>query len=316
MESTIVGPFMEPVYIIGAGAIGKVLAVCPGNNGKKVVLLRGSVDNGETHKENICVTLPSQETIEAEVTIDTLSNYRSLEGLIVLCNKSFGNAALADALKDKIGGSPVILLQNGLGVEQVFMSFPTVYRCVLFVTSQPVSSTKLNFKPVAVSPIGRVIGGDETSLGHIAAVLNTQYFGFRPERNIQPIIWKKAIINSVFNSVCPLLDTDNGIFHRNPQALQIAESLVTESLCVAEEQGIHLNRAEVMDSILLISRSSDGQFISTLQDIRNHRPTEIATLNLAIAGMAATKLDIIQTLLLGKLTLLKSQFGSRQGSII
>jgi ketopantoate reductase len=198
---------MEPVYIIGAGAIGKVLAVCLGNNGKKVVLLRGSVDNGETRRENIRVTLPSQETIEAKVTIDTL------------------NAALARA----------------------------------------------------VSPIGRVIGVDETSLDHIAALLNTPYFGFRPERDIQPIIWKKAIINSVFNSVCPLLDTDNGIFHRNPQALQIAESLVTECLGVAEEQGVHLNRAEVMDSLLLI---------------------------------------IIQTLLLGKLTLLKSQLASRQGSII
>ncbi len=307
---------METVYIIGAGAIGKVLAVCLGNNGKKAVLLRGSVDNVETHPENIRVTLPSQEIIEAEVTIGTLSNYRSLEGLIVLCNKSYGNAALADALKDKIGHSPLVLLQNGLGVEQAFMNFPVVYRCVLFVTSQPVSPTELNFKPVAVSPIGRVIGGDEASLGQIAAVLNTPYFGFRPERDIQPIIWKKAIVNSVFNSVCPLLDTDNGIFHRNPQALQIADSLVAECLGVAEEQGVHLNRSEVMDSLLLISRSSDGHFISTLQDIRNHRPTEIATLNLAIAGIAATEQDIIQTFLLGKLTLLKSQMGSRQGSTI
>jgi 2-dehydropantoate 2-reductase len=62
-----------------------------------------------------------------------------------------------------------------------------------------------------------------------------------------------------------------------------------------------------MDSLLLISRSSDGHFISTLQDIRNHRPTEIATLNLAIAGMAATEQAAIQTRLLGRLTLLKSQ---------
>jgi len=298
---------MEPVYIIGAGAIGKVLAVCLSNDGKKVVLLRGSVDNGETHRENIRVTLPLPEIIEAEVTIDTLSNYHSLEGLVVLCNKSYGNAALADALKHKIGHSPLVLLQNGLGVEQAFMGFPAVYRCVLFATSQPVSDTKLNFKPVAVSPIGRISGGDETSLGHIASLLNTPYFGFKAERDIQPVIWKKAIINSVFNSVCPLLDTDNGIFHRNPQALQIAESLVAECLCVAGEQGVNLNLAEVMSSLLLISRSSDGQFISTLQDIRNHRPTEIATLNLAIAGMAATEQAIIQTRLLGQLTLLKSQ---------
>ena len=110
----------------------------------------------------------------------------------------------------------------------------------------------------------------------------------------------------MFNSVCPLLETDNGIFHRNPQALQIAEGLVAECLRVAEQQSVNLNLAEVMDSLLLISRSSDGQFISTLQDIRNHRPTEIATLNLAIAGMAETGQAISQTLLLGRLTLLKS----------
>ena len=298
---------MEPVYIIGAGAIGKALAVCLSNDGMKVVLLRGSVDNGESRQENIRVVFPSEEIIEAEVTIDTLSNYHRLEGLVVLCIKSYGNATLADTLKDKIDCSPVVLLQNGLGVEQAFMSFPSVYRCVLFATSQPVSDTELNFKPVAVSPIGRIIGGDETSLGHIAALLNTPYFGFRAERDIQPIIWKKAIVNSVFNSVCTLLDTDNGIFHRNSQALQIAESLVAECLRVAEEQGIDLNQSEVMDSLLLISRSSDGQFISTLQDIRNRRPTEIATLNLAIAGMAAAEHAVIQTRLLGQLTLLKSQ---------
>ena len=298
---------MEPIYIIGAGAIGKVLAVCLSNDGRKVVLLRGSVDNGETHRENIRVTLHSQEIIEAEVMIDTLSNYRSLEGLVVLCTKSYGNAALADALKDKISYSPLVLLQNGLGVEQPFMDFPSVYRCVLFATSQPVSETKLNFKPVAVSPIGRISGGDETSAGHIAGKLNTPYFGFRAEPDIQPVIWKKAIVNSVFNSVCPLLDIDNGIFHRNPQALQIAESIVSECLCVAEEQGIDLSLADVMDSLMLISRSSDGQFISTLQDIRNHRPTEITTLNLAIAEMAASEQAVIQTRLLGRLTLLKSQ---------
>jgi 2-dehydropantoate 2-reductase len=303
---------MEPVYIIGAGAIGKVLAVFLSRDEKKVVLLRGSVDNGETHREIIRVTLPSLEIVEAEVTIDTLSNYRSLEGLVVLCNKSYGNAALADALRQKIGNSPIVLLQNGLGVEQAFMNFPAVYRCVLFVTSQPVTATMLNFKPVAVSPVGRISGGDETSLGQIVALLNTPYFGFRVEPDIQSVTWKKAIMNSVFNSLCPLLDIDNGIFHRNTQALQIAKSLVTECLCVAEEQGVHLTLEEVMNSILLVSRSSDGQFISTLQDIRNHRPTEIETLNMAIAGMASTEEAINRTRLLGQLVLLKSQLSINQ----
>src|SRR5436305_14738265 len=98
---------MEIAYIIGAGAIGKVLAVCMSKEGRKVILLRGSVDTGETQKENICVTIPSEDEINADVTIDTLKNYQHLEGVVVLCSKSYGNAALADALKQKIGNSPI-----------------------------------------------------------------------------------------------------------------------------------------------------------------------------------------------------------------
>jgi len=59
----------------------------------------------------------------------------------VLCNKSYGNAALADALKHKDWPFPIVLLQNGLGVEQAFMNFPAV-TVVCFPTSQPVSDTE------------------------------------------------------------------------------------------------------------------------------------------------------------------------------
>jgi len=72
---------MEPVYIIGAGAIGKVLAVCLVNDGKKVVLLRGSVDHGETHRENIRVTLSSQESAMAQALLQSQGRLVSREEL-------------------------------------------------------------------------------------------------------------------------------------------------------------------------------------------------------------------------------------------
>ncbi len=39
------------IYIIGAGAIGKALAVCLSRNGKTVRLIRGSVDHGKQYTE-------------------------------------------------------------------------------------------------------------------------------------------------------------------------------------------------------------------------------------------------------------------------
>jgi 2-dehydropantoate 2-reductase len=296
------------VYIIGAGAIGKALAVFLQLNQQKVTLLRGSVDNGAHSLEKVSVAFESK-ILETEIEISSLSNFRKLDGIIVLSSKSFGNENLAQVLSTKTGKSPVILLQNGLGVEQAFIDrdFPEIYRCVLFVTSQVMESGEVRFKPVADCPIGTV-KGTGLLLTEVIQTLNTSWFRFVDEPNIQTVIWKKAIVNSVFNSVCPLLDIDNGIFHRDTNALELAGRIITECLLVATEKGILLSKDEVLESLLRISRFSDGQLISTLQDIRLGRRTEIGTLNGAIVTIA-TKLNMAhlvpETRLLWEMTRLK-----------
>ncbi len=301
---------MGRIYIIGSGAIGKALAVCLTLANKDVILLRGSVDDQSRHREKFQVELPDHTELEAEVEVGTLSNFPALDGLVVLTNKSYGNPSIAQALKAKTAGSPVVILQNGLGVEQAFIDndFPEIYRCVLFVTSQVTAQNRIRFKPVSVSPIG-IVKGNGTRLHAVVEQLDSPVFQFEAVPEIQAIIWKKAIINSVFNSVCPLLETDNGIFHRNASVLNIAKRVIAECVAVAKESGILLNAPEVVESLLLISKSSEGQLISTLQDIRNKRETEIEKLNFAIAGIAKS-LDkenmVKETRLLGELTKLKS----------
>ncbi len=161
---------------------------------------------------------------------------------------------------------------------------------------------------MAECPIGG-ISGDTNSLDHIVEELTTPQFRFRVEENIQSIIWKKAINNSVFNSVCPLLNVDNGIFHRNAQALEIARTVIAECVQIATEAGVLLAPDDVIANLLAISKASDGQLISTLQDINRKRPTEIDTLNFAIVRMAETfgKAHLVErTRLLGELVRLKS----------
>lgn len=300
----------KQIYIIGAGAIGKALAVFLHLNQKKVKLLRGSVDDGKHGFENISVTL-DDKILEAEIEISSISNFQELDGIVVLTSKSFGNKRLAELLIGKTGKSPVILLQNGLGVEQAFIEndFPEIYRCVLFVTSQVLENGDVRFKPVADCPIG-TIKGSGLLLTEVIGTLNTAWFCFAEEPNIQTVIWKKAIVNSVFNSVCPLLDIDNGIFHRNAAALELAERVIAECLLIAGQKGIELSKGEVLESLLRISRFSDGQLISTLQDIRSGRRTEIGTLNgaiVAIAGNLNMAHLVPETRLLWEMTRLKEE---------
>lgn len=299
-----------PIYIIGAGAIGKALAVFLHLEGRHVTLIRGSIDDGSAGSLHIPVELPEGNTVEAEVPVSTLRNFKKFDGIILLTNKSFGNADLAAMLRPRSGDSPVVVLQNGLNVEQPFIDhgFPGIYRCVLLATSQQLSSGILKFRPVAASPVG-IIRGDDQKLAPLISGIDNLYFPFVAETDIQPRIWTKAIVNSVFNSICPLLETDNGIFHRNATALALAMRVITECIAVAAGVGVHLEKENITDTLLMISKASDGQLISTYQDIINRRRTEIGTLNLAIveiAGKLGKENAVKETKLLGELTSLKA----------
>ena len=303
----------DNVFIIGAGAIGKALAVFLKRAGRKVVLVRGSVDEAGSRIERLRVEAAGGTFQEASVEVATLSEFSTLNGLVVLATKSYGNKQLSVRLRDKMGDSPLVLLQNGLGIERPFLEegFSQVYRAVLFVTSQSGEDGSVRFRPVADSPIG-IETGTADQLADVVRQLNTPDFTFRSEADIQPVIWRKAIVNCVFNSICPLLEVDNGLFHRQQEALQIAVRVIAECTAIARAKGIMIHEKEVEESLLRISKSSDGQLISTLQDIRHDRATELDALNFEIVRIARSlgmEGQVTETRLLGELTALKAELG-------
>lgn len=300
----------KPIYIIGAGAVGTTLAVFLQSEGRDVRLIRGRSTVKAQASELITVQLSTGEQVNQSLAITMLTDYDKLEGTVVITAKSYGNEDLACALSEKAEGATIVLLQNGLGIEQPFLKFrfSAILRCVLFLSSQYTAENKIKFKPVRPSAVGMVQGRKEHLTG-VVADLTTTHFPFIEEPDIQPVIWKKAIINSVFNSIGPLLDTEMGIFHREPEVLQLGIEVIKEGIAMAGLKGISLLEADVVEQLLQISRASDGQLISTLQDIRANRPTEIDTLNLAIAriGQELGKEDMVQqNALLGNLVWWKS----------
>jgi len=291
------------IYIIGAGAIGRTLAALLQTAGKEVVLVK-SRPVVPVESETITVQT-AERTFQATIKVISLNTAVFEKGLILVTAKSFANNAIAAKLQGT--GRPVVLLQNGLNIERPFIeqSVRQLYRCVLLATAQFNPDGTLRFRPVSACPVG-LIKGEHGMLDELTGKMDTPWFQFRSEENIQPLVWKKVIANCVFNSICPLLDIDNGVFFKNEMALQMARNVILECLAVAEKQNVKLSAQEIEDSLLSISRMSDGQFISTLQDIRNHRPTEIGTLNAEIVNLAGD-LPVPYTKLLGELTALKSQ---------
>lgn len=308
---------MDPkktIYILGAGAIGFPLAVFLTKAGREVVAVRTS--RHDIPPGTITVTVRhGAHRISTPVATISLAQLRQLDGTIVIASKAYANHALAQALKAKGATGPLVILQNGVGVEQPFLAaqFSPLYRGVLYVTSQATAEYDFTFRAVTASPIG-TITGSASGLAQCVAALTTDGFPFRAKANIHREIWQKAIINAVFNSICPLLEVDNGVFARDAATAQLAREVVRECVTLTDRLDLGVSEQECMAHLMRISQGSDGQLISTLQDIQQGRPTEIAFLNLAMAQIAASLqpgLHLPRVELLGNLIVAKSSQSRR-----
>ena len=295
------------IYIVGSGAIGKALAVFLKRENKNVKLVRGSVDN-IPDTENEVTVIGKHETLKERITTVTFSTISAIHGIVLITTKTFANTIIAKKMSAIGGNFSIVLLQNGLNIGHPFQNFGSVFRCVLFSTSQVTGDNAVTFKSVKASPIGNIEGKNE-GVENLIDQINTAQFEFRSEPDIVKSVWKKTITNCVFNTICPLLEIDNGIFYRNPEAEKLALTIIAECVLIAELQGVFLDKEEIKENLLLISQKSDGQLISTYMDILNKRPTEVESLNLEIAKIADEigRPELVEkTRVLGQLIQIKS----------
>ena len=307
----------EGICILGAGSIGMALAVHLANSGRRVTAVRTSTDDFEPQYIEVTVSGSSERIFSSRVEMVSLARLTRLAGIIVIAAKSYANRVIASRLRQMEILAPVVIMQNGVGVENPYLDLPAlrVYRCVLYATGQKNGEGSYTFIPVTASPIG-VVRGTRQELLYLVGALNTGEFPFAAQGDILQQVWKKATINSVFNSICTLLETDNGIFIRNEKAAQLAREVVDECVAVMQALGFGQSADDIMEQLFAISTRSDGQLISTLQDVNNGRDTEIDQLNLEIARIGRTLSPPVQantTRVLGEMVRIKSMLRQKPG---
>ncbi len=304
----------DTIYIIGAGAVGKALAVLLSMHGRQVMLVRASTDSSVVTSEDITLNTSAFLLRHRKEDQGVLCELSYITELVVI-TESHSNRSSRES-EQKQGEFHLVVMQNGLNVEQPFLNLKNVYRCVLFSTSQVLEDGILSFKAVSPSPIGPV-NAPVGDLDDIVNLLHTPEFAFRAEPDINRFAWEKTIINCAFNSICPLLEADNGIFYRNEMALGIATAIISEGVRLAAEYGVVIDEKLIVERLLLISQRSDGQLISTYDDLRHHRPTEIESLNLEVErlGIDIGKGELVKlTGIMGRMILVKSHTG-RAGTL-
>ncbi len=305
------------IYVLGGGAIGFSLAAHLKAAGRRVVILRAGEGAAEERVQTITVQSGDGTLLTQEVLSKPLSAQGKIDGVLVLATKATANEKIATRLSDNASTIDLVVMQNGIGVEGPFIGkgFRSLSRCVVYITAERVADCFYTARMVKPSPIGNVNGASDERLECLVDLLTTTALAFYREGHIDREVWKKGIINTVFNSVCPLLDTDNGVFERDADAMAMAECLVKECVPVAKKINISIEVEEILEQILAISKRSSGQLISTLQDIRGNRETEIRFFNLEICRVARNlrpPIELPLTRTLGFLILKKSEIAMKR----
>jgi len=109
--------------------------------------------------------------------------------------------------------------------------------------------------------------------------------------NLESLQWGKLVVNSALNPLGALLHETNEVFADRETAREVFLAVIRESAGVASALGIPLPYENPQEHALGVVRGTAGNRCSMLQDLENHRPTEIDAINGAIVR-AAGKADV------------------------
>jgi 2-dehydropantoate 2-reductase len=270
---------------MGAGAIGRLLAGLLAKGDQDVVLItRRNAAAEEIQRRGIWISdgrQAEEARIEATTRIDTLKE----RDVVLLTVKSYDTAAVANLISPHLSVDGLLLtLQNGLGnVEAIRSAIPS-FRLVAGSTT--VGARLLSDNTVLRSGDGETIIGEpqrqpSAQTKKLAAILSSSGLLTTTTSNLKKTLWRKALINAGINPVTALLKLTNGELLKSKEGWLFASKAVQEGLEVAKAERLGFQTDLVEEMRIVAAQTADNRS-SMLEDVENHRRTEIDSINGAI----------------------------------
>lgn len=122
----------------------------------------------------------------------------------------------------------------------------------------------------------------EKKLQQLLIFLKKSGFSSSITNNIREKLWAKLFVNVGINGLTAIYDRSNGKLLESPATVEQMTQLVQEAERVARAAHIKINEDPLQTTLTVCKRTANN-ISSMLQDVRNHRPTEINTINGAIS---------------------------------
>ncbi|MCR4963224.1 MAG: 2-dehydropantoate 2-reductase [Firmicutes bacterium] len=270
--------------IIGAGSMGCYFAANMQDAGAEVGLydidgkkLEKIAENGivirETDGDSRRVMVPVYPSLEDAPTADLL---------IVLVKAYHTARAARDIAQTMTAKTMVISLQNGLGNEEELCSrIPKSKICVgiTYNSGYELSPGEIQHTASGLTIVAPMLKESLQQAMEQARLFNNCRLPAGATTDIEPLRWKKLIIDSVINPLSAIHKLNNGALPKNPDIVRDMVELTVEGVTVAQKAGVPLDYGEIWAAVLDACRSSAQHRSSMLNDVERGRFTEIEAIN-------------------------------------
>lgn len=286
------------IAIVGAGAMGGMLAAALTTTGNEVVLVDVAEKLVSAINENglFVESKEGSQTVKAKAS----SHPEQLgeADFVFFFVKAQHTRSAAQSAKPLVGPeTTVVSLQNGWGNADVLAEVFPSEQIVVGVTYH--SATVTGLAKVAHTGKGTTFVGpyvDGSTLDR-ATVVGKKLSEAGLENTVTPEvkteIWKKLILNAATLPTSALTRLCAGDLGQPGDTLNVVDALTKEAVEVARAQGYNITLDERIERIHAVLSGAGKGKASMLQDVEAKRKTEIEVVNGAIVKAAnAVNLDV------------------------
>jgi len=288
---------LERVCVVGAGAIGSLLIGHLGTVVETVVLTRREDHARALNEQGLRVK--GKSDLHARVTASTNPADLGEVDLVIIATKALAVEASAKRIQGHFPGATVLMIQNGLGCEEVIHRYGDwpIISSVTFMSGVRHSDTRVEYELDTATWMGPWAGTDATyeDVQQVAELINRSGLIAEAYPDLLPHQWSKLIFNSAINSISAITDLPHVKAFAQRERIEdlghLVYDMIAEAKAIARARGVELADDPWEMNVQAVGQGQTGgedyaHIPSMLDDVRHKRLTEIDWITGAIVREA------------------------------
>lgn len=224
--------------VIGAGAVGGYLGACLALAGHNVTMVVRGAAAEVIERNGLTIIEGEQQTTTKEIAVSTLRQALTEGGpydQILLCVKAYDAQAALDEMVAFCPSPPnVITLQNGIGIEELFIEEFGREHVIAASLTIPLSHSTQSSVVIERSDRGLALAPTlpEQNIAPLAGLFQDAGIESVEFADYQSMKWSKALLNMVGNATSAILNRHPKVVYSYGPTFKLEMTMLKETLAV------------------------------------------------------------------------------------